>query len=159
MIMTKEDLNEQVPTSSIKRDKDKILEYNNRREKIEINKRYPGREERVDAINTVKSLVDEWEIEPNELFQCNKADHYWVIDIEDPYGTDRSERGLANSIRIHDALDIDYKCKVCLVRGACCKFSNAERLERNKECDGVSQLLNSYLADDVIDYFSEVGSH
>jgi len=150
---------EYIPESYIKRDKDNILEYHNRKEKIEINKRYPEREERVNPINTVKDLIDEWEIEPNELFQCNRSDENWLIEIEEPYGTDKSERGLANSIRIHDALDIDFKCKVCLVRATCCKVSNAKRLERSKECDGVSQLLNSYLAEDVRDYFLEVGSH
>jgi hypothetical protein len=148
---------EYVPTSYIKRDKDKILEYHNRREKIEINKRYPKRAERVNAINTVKGFIDEWDIKPDELFIGSWGDESYIIYDEDYYGTDHSEEGLANSIRIHDALNIDYKCKVCPDRGICCKFSNADRLRRNKECDGVSQLLKSYLADDVRDYFLEVG--
>ena len=146
---------EYVPTSYIKRDKDKILEYHNRREEKEINKRDPKREERVNAINTVKGLIDEWDIKPDELFDGSWGDESYIIYDEDYYGTDWSERGLANSIKIHDALDIDYKCKVCLVRATCCKVSNADRLERSKECDGVSQLLNSYLADDVRDYYIE----
>jgi hypothetical protein len=151
---------EYIPTSYIKRDKDIILEFYKGREEIrEPHRRLLESKERVDAVNTIKKLIDEFKIEPDELFQCEISDEYWLIDIEEPYGTDWSEQGLANSIRIHDALDIDYKCKVCLVRSACCKFSNAERLERSKECDGVSQLLNSYLADDVRDYFLEVGSH
>jgi hypothetical protein len=148
---------EYVPTSYIKRDKDKILEYHNRREEKEINKRYPKREERVNAINAVKPLIDEWDIKPDELFICEWGDERYTIRDEDPYGTDWSEKGLANSIRSHDALDIGYKCKVCPDRGICCKFSNADRLWRNKKCDGVSQLLKSYLADDVRDYFLEVG--
>ena len=150
---------EYIPESYIKRDKDNILEYHNRREKRKINKRYPKREERVNAINTVKSLINEWDIKPDELYMTEYLDEGFYIEDENPYGTDWSEEGLANSIRIHDALDIDYKCKVCLVRGTCCKFSNAERLERTKNCDGVRQLLNSYLADDVRDYFLEDGSH
>jgi hypothetical protein len=150
---------EYIPESYIKRDKDNILEYHNRREKREINKRYPKREERVNAINNVKSLIDELDIKPAELFDGYWGDESYIIYDEDYYGPDRSERGLANSIRIHDALDIDYKCKVCLVRGSCCKFSNAQRLERTKKCDGVRQLLNSYLADDVRDYYLENGSH
>lgn len=152
------DPREYIPTSYIKRDKDNILEYHDRREKREINKRYPKREERVNAINTVKSLINEWDIKPDELYMADYVDDGFYIKDEDPYGTDWSEEGLANSIRIHDDLDIDYKCKVCLVRGTCCQFRNAERLERTKKCDGVRQLLNSYLADDVRDYFLEVGS-
>ena len=151
---------EYVPTSFIKRDKDVILEYHNGREEIrESHKRFLESKERVDAINTVTSLIDEWKIKPDELFSCDRADDYLCIRDEEVYGTDWSEEGLANSIRIHDALDIDYKCKVCLVRSMCCEFSNAERLERTKKCDGVRQLLNSYLADDVIYYYLENGSH
>ncbi len=149
---------EYVPTSYIKRDKEKILEYHNRKEKREINKRDPWREERANAINKVRGLIDEWAIKPDALFSCDRADDNFLIIDEDPYGTDWSEEGLANSIRIHDALDIDYKCKVCPDRGICCKFSNVDRYGRNKGCDGVSYLLNSYLADDVSDYFLENGS-
>jgi hypothetical protein len=151
---------EYIPTSYIKRDQDSILEFYKGREEIrEIHKRLLESKERVDAINTTKNLIDKWKIKPDELFEATILDEGFYIRDEDPYGTDWSEEGLANSKRIHDALDIDYKCKVCLVRATCCRFSNADRLERNKECDGVSQLLNSYLADDVRDYFLEVGSH
>ncbi len=45
---------------------------------------------------------------------------------------------------------------MCLVRAACCKFSNADRFERNNKCDGLNYLLNSYLADDVRDYYLDV---
>ena len=150
---------EYIPTSYIKRDKDIILEYHKGREEIrESHKQFLESKERVDAVNTIKNLIDEWKIKPDELFEVTILDEGFFIRDEEPYGTDHSEEGLANSIRIHDALDIDYKCKTCLVKSTCCKFSNAERLERNKECDGVSQLLNSRLADDARDYFLEVGN-
>ena len=103
---------EYVPTSYIKRDKDVILEYHKGREEIrESHKRFLESKERVDAINTVTSLIDKWKIKPDEILDCHRSDDYLCIRDEEIFGTDHSEEGLANSIRIHDALDIDYKCK------------------------------------------------
>jgi hypothetical protein len=149
-----------IPESYIKRDKAAILKFYNDREKIRIShRRLIESKGHADAVLTIKHLIDKWKITVDELFEGEYLVEGYYFEDEEPYGTDKSEEGLVNSKRMHDLLDIDYKCKVCVVRSMCCKFNNAERLERNKECDGVSYLLNSYLADDVAHYYLENGCH
>ncbi len=142
------------PISMIKNDRFDILKYHEEKEIIRLNrKQYLEQKERVDAINTIKSLIDEWGIKPDEILRFNGSDDYLYIRDEEPYGPDYSEEALNYSIKVHDTLGLDYMCKKCIVRALCCRFSNAENLEVNGVCYGVTQLLNATIIDDIEDYY------
>jgi len=140
--------------SDIKRDKDIILEYHARKEPSrEQHRLLMESKERVDVVNTINNLIDKWNIEPYEIFECHRLDESWVIRIDEPYGPDYSQEALDYSIVIHDMLGIDYKCKECVVSATCCRFSNFQKFEDNGECDGISQLLNATIIKDIEDYY------
>ena len=142
------------PISSIKNDRFDILKYHEEKEIIRLNrKQYLEQKERVDAINTIKSLIDEWGIKPDEILRFERSDEYLYIRDEEPYVPDYSEEALNYSIKVHDTLGLDYKCKECIVRAACCRFSNAENLEVNNVCDGVTQLLSATIIAEIEDYY------
>lgn len=140
--------------SDIKRDKDIILEYHARKEPSrEQHRQLMKSKERVDVVKKINNLIDKWYIEPNEIFECGMSDENWIIPIDEFYGPDCSQEALDYSIVIHDIFGIDYKCKECVVRPICCRFSNFQKFEDNGECDGISQLLNATIIKDIEDYY------
>jgi len=142
------------PISMIKNDKFDILKYHEEKEIIRLSrKQYLEQKERVDAINTIKSLIDEWDIKPDEILEFERINDYLCIRDEELYGPDYSEEALNYSIKVHDTLGLDYKCKECIVRATCCRFSNVENLEVNDVCDGVTRLLNATIIADIEDYY------
>ena len=143
-----------IPISDIKRDKDKILENYARKEPSrEQHRQLMKSKERVDVVKKINNLIDKWYIEPNEIFECGMSDENWIIPIDEPFGPDYSQEALDYSIVIHDIFGIDYKCKECVVRPICCRFSNFQKFEDNGECDGISQLLNATIIKDIEDYY------
>ena len=143
-----------IPISNIKRDKDIILEYHARKESSrEQHRQLMKSKERVDVVTTIKNLIDKWNIKPDTIFECHRADGDFIIPIDEPFGPDYSQEALVYSIVIHDIFGIDYKCKKCVVRPICCRFSNFQKFEDNGECDGISQLLNATIIKDIEDYY------
>ena len=110
-------------------------------------------EERVDVINTVKKLINKWSIKPDEILEVEWIDEDFLIRDEDVWRIEYSEEALRYSIKVHDLLDLDYECKICLKRGACCRFSNFDRLARSGECYGISRLLNAPVIIKIEDYY------
>lgn len=143
------------PISMIKNDKLDILKYHEEKETIRLNrKQFLGQKERADAISMIKGLIDEWKIKPDEIIEdLIWSDGHYSIEIEEPYGPDYSEEALNYSIKVHDAFGFEYKCKECLVRAACCNFSNLKKLEKSGECDGINQLLDAGIIRDIEDFY------
>ena len=142
------------PMSMILADKSEILKYHAEKEPIRLKKKeFLKQKERVDAINTIKNLIDEWEIKPNEILDCEKSDEYFLIPNEEPYGPDYSQEALEYSINVHEALGFDFKCKECVVRATCCNFDNIDRLRISGECDGITQLLDAGIIKDIEDFY------
>ncbi|WP_152971852.1 hypothetical protein [Desulfatitalea tepidiphila] len=139
-----------IPISDIKRDKNKILSFHASREPA---RQLMKSKERIDALNMITNLIDKWKVQPNEIYKCIPIDESWSIEMEQPYGPDISEAALEYSILIHDIFGFDYKCKGCVVRATCCRFSNFDRFENSGECDGISQLLNAAIIKDIEDYY------
>ena len=145
------------PISTIKNDMFDLLNCYNKKEPLRLkHKQFLEQKERFDAINTIKSLIDQWEIKPDEIIDdLVRADEYYSMRIEEPYGPDYSEEALAYSKKVHDLFGFDYKCKVCFVRPTCSRFSNLENLRRSGECDGIEQLLDAGIIKDIEDYYIE----
>jgi hypothetical protein len=142
--------NLRAPITTIENDKSEILKYH---EGQEIVRSKFKKKERFDAINTIKNLIDEWEIKPDEILECERSDEYFLIRDEEPYGPDYSEEALAYSKEVHDLFGFDYECKECLKRATCSTFSNFENLFRSGECDGVKQLLDAGIIKDIEDFY------
>ena len=143
------------PISTIENDMFDILKYHEEKEPIRLNrKQFLEQKERGDAINKIKSLIDQWEIKPNEIIKdLIRSDEYYLIRDEEPYGPDYSEEALEYSKKVHDLFGFDYKCKICLVRPTCSRFSNFENLRRSGECDGIEQLLDAGIIKDIEDFY------
>ena len=108
-------------------------------------------------INTVKNLINKWSIKPDDILDLYRIDEHFSMEDEDAYRNEYSEEALRYSIKVHDLLDLDYECKICLKRPICCTFSNVENLERTGECDGVFQLLNAPIIIKIEDYYIQKG--
>lgn len=147
------------PLSTIKNDMSDILKYHEEKEPIRLKrKQFLEQKERIDAINTIKSLIDQWEIKPVEIIDdLMESDEYYLIRIEEYWHSDHSEEALAYSKKVHDLFGFDYKCKVCLKRATCSSFSNFERLRRSGECDGIEQLLDAGIIEDIEDFYLQKG--
>jgi hypothetical protein len=143
------------PISNIENDMFDILKYHEEKEIIRLKrKQFLEQKERIDAINKIKSLIDEWDIKPDEIIkEVTRSDEHYLIEIEEPYGPDYSEEALKYSKKVHDVFGFDYKCKVCLKRATCSRFSNLKNLERSGECDGVNQLLDADIISDIEEFY------
>ena len=142
------------PISAIENDMFDILKYHEEKKIIRLNrKRFLEQKERTDAINTIKRLIVEWKIKPDELLRFERSGDYLIIRDEEQYKPDYSEEALKYSIKVHDTLGIDYKCKECLVRAACCNLGNLKKLEKGGECDGINQLLDAGIIRDIEDFY------
>ena len=143
------------PISAIVNDMSDILKYHEEQEIIRLNrKQFLENEERFDAINTIKHLIDKWDIKPDEILDgLVELDEHYIIEIEEPYGPDYSEEALEYSKEVHDVFGFDYKCKICLKRATCSRFSNLKNLERSGECDGVKQLLDAGIIKDIENFY------
>ena len=110
-------------------------------------------EERVDAVNTVKNLIDKWRIKPDEIFDVMMGDESFIIDDEDAYRNEYSEDALRYSRKVHDLFEIDYKCKKCLKRAVCCKFDNLDNDISREKCFGINHLLDAPIIIRIEDYY------
>ncbi len=142
------------PIATIEKDKVDILKYHEEKEAVRLKrKQFLEQKERFDAINTIKSLMEKWDIKPDEVLEgLMRADEHYFNEIEEPYGPDYSEEALQYSKKVHDVFGFDYECKECLKRPTCSRFSNFENLQRSGESDGIDQLLEAGIIQDI-EYF------
>ena len=52
----------------------------------------------------------------------------------------QSDRSLQYIKKVHEILDIDFKCKECIVNPICCNYQSWLS-NQNNNCDGVEELL------------------
>jgi hypothetical protein len=72
------------PISAIVNDMSDILKYHEEQEIIRLNrKQFLEKKERFDAINTIKHLIDKWDIKPDEILDgLVELDDHYIIEIE-----------------------------------------------------------------------------
>jgi hypothetical protein len=126
------------PISMVTNDKFEIIKY---------------LEERVEVINTVNNLINKWSLKPDEILDVMRVDEHFSIENEDVYRNEFSEEALRYSIKVHDLLELDYKCKKCIVRASCCRYSNVENLSMSGGCNGIIKLLDAPILIQIEDYY------